>query len=127
MSIEPKRKNRIALHDDLHPDLSIFEVHERRGSSLIGFMNKCSRTWLGQSGLGYIVCNAKKFGQKEEWEIDDSDDMTITKILCASAHWGNGGWLQVDEANEAFSVGDYDADAKNKASMWSIVILDDNK
>ena len=53
--------------------------------------------------------------------------MTITKILCASAHWGNGGWLQVDEANEAFSVGDYDADAKNKASMWSIVILDDNK
>ena len=115
------------MHDDLHPDLSIFEVHERRGSSLIGFMNKCSRTWLGQSGLGYIVCNAKKFGQKEEWEIDDSDDMTITKILCASAHWGNGGWLQVDEANEAFSVGDYDADAKNKASMWSIVILDDNK
>jgi len=126
LSIEPQNKNRLGLHDNLHPDLSVFEIHERRGSGLIGFMNKCTRTFIGQSALGYVACNSNKFGRNEEWELDD-ENMARTKILCASANWGNGGWLEVDEKHEAFSLGGYDATAKEKASMWSIVVLDENE
>jgi len=84
--------------------------------------------------MGFIVCNSNKFGPKEEWELDneggdntDMRNMSRTRMLCASANWGNGGWLtvRVDEKTESFSVGDYDAAGKKKASIWSIVVLDD--
>lgn len=101
-------------------------MHERRNSDLVGFMNKCTRTWLGQSTLGYIVCNAKKFGRNEEWDIDESNDIGMgrSKLLCACANWGNGGWLKVDEQNESFAIGNYDSQEKKSASTWSIVIHD---
>lgn len=125
LSVEPMQKNKMTLHDDLHPDLCIFEMHERRGSNLVGFVSKCTRTWLGQSTLGYITCNAKKFGRNEEWEIDDVD-MSRTKIICASANWGNGGWLKVDETKGVFSVTNYVTEAKLNASEWSITIVSED-
>ena len=126
LRIEPTQKNKVALHIDLHPELSVFEVHGRRNSDLVGFMNKCTRTWLGQSTLGYIVCNVKKFGRNEEWDIDEIGDVGIgrSKLLCACANWGNGGWLKVDEQNESFAIGNYDSQEKKSASTWSIVIHD---
>ena len=125
LSIEPHNNKKISLHEFLHPELSVFEVYERRGSKLIGFKNLCTKTWLGQSTLGYIVCNAKKFGRNEEWELDDNN-MTRTKMLCASANWGNGGWLQVNEKNDAFTIVNYGLDgAKEKASIWSVIVVSD--
>ena len=95
------------------------------GSKLVGLTNKCTRTWLGQSAMGFIVCNSKRFGQSEEWELDGEGDMSQTKILCACANWGSGGWLTVNEDNGTFSVGGYDAVAKKMAANWSIVVLDE--
>jgi len=123
LTIEPHKGNKVVLYEDLHPDLSVFEVHERPDSRLIGFMNICTRKWLGQSTLGYVVCNAKYFGRNEEWELDDGN-MERTKVLCASANWGNGGWLKVDDSNGYFSVGGYDSSEKQKASMWSVAVFD---
>eukprot|EP01083_Nonionella_stella_P285344 971253_1 len=56
LAVEPQNKRRLILQDEFHPETCAFEVHERRGScKLVGFRNKCTRTWLGQSALGYIV------------------------------------------------------------------------
>lgn len=126
LSIDPKEKNKIFLHDDLHPDLSVFDVHERRGSHLVGFMNRCTKTWLGQSTLGYFSCHAKKFGRNEEWEFDDAESMARTKLLCACAAWGNGGWLKLNETNHSFSFVEYTSESKQLASNWSIVVIREN-
>ena len=70
LAVEPQNKRRLILQDEFHPETCAFEVHERRGScKLVGFQNKCTRTWLGQSALGYIVCKAGNFGRNEEWEV----------------------------------------------------------
>lgn len=57
------------------------------------------------------------------------NDLALTKMLCACANWGNGGWLEVD-VNEgqdsSFSVGPFDSAAKTKASVWSIKAIDEN-
>jgi hypothetical protein len=122
LSVEPHHKNKIALHETLHPDMGVFDIHERRESRLVGFKNNCTGTWLGQSTLGSIMCHAKNFGRNEEWELDDGA-MTRTRLLCASANWGNGGWLEADNERKAFSIGDYTVDAKRNASEWSILVL----
>lgn len=105
--------------------MSVFDIHERRESRLIGFKNKCTGTWLGQSTLGSIMCHAKTFGRNEEWEFDDGA-MTRTKMLCASANWGNGGWLEADDEREAFSIGGHTVDSKKNASEWSVSVLDNS-
>mmetsp|Transcript_14618 Transcript_14618/g.27485 ORF Transcript_14618/g.27485 Transcript_14618/m.27485 type:complete len:491 (+) Transcript_14618:56-1528(+) len=125
LSIEPHNKNKLSLHKTLHPDMSVFDIYERRGSKLIGIQNKCTGTWLGLSLLGYVVCNSNKFGNNEEWELDD-EPMNKTRILCASAHWGNGGWLEFDAKTETFLIGDYGLDSKKNAALWSIIILSNN-
>jgi len=127
LSIEPHNKNKLALHGSFHPDMSVFEVHERRESKLMGFKNICTGTWLGQSSLGSVLCSARVFGRNEEWELDD-DIMTQTKLLCASANWGNGGWLEVDAdgRRESFAIGNYDVEAKQKAAIWSILVLNND-
>jgi hypothetical protein len=125
LSVEPHNKNKLALHNNLHPDMSVFDVYERRGSKLIGIQNKCTGTWLGLSILGYVVCNSNKFGSNEEWELDD-EPMNKTRILCASANWGNGGWLELDARMETFSIGHYDLDSKKNAALWSMIVLSNN-
>lgn len=95
---------------------------------MVGFCNKCTRTWLGQSTfLGNVDCSARKFGKNEEWELDDGL-MIRTRILCASASWGSGGWLNVvdNNTNGSFSFGGYDVTSKKKASLWSLVVLSDD-
>jgi len=126
LAVEPQNKRRLILQDEFHPETCAFEVHERRGScKLVGFQNKCTRTWLGQSALGYIVCKAGNFGRNEEWEIDDGN-MSRTQLLCACSNYGNGGWLLVHDDTENFSVLGYDSKAKERATLWSIVVLDDD-
>jgi len=135
LTIEPHHNNKLTLQPIPHPDASVFEVHERKGGTstnqnddknthkIIGFLNKCSRTWIGHSTfMSSVVCSAKKFGRNEEWELDDGI-MHMTKILCVSANWNNGGWLLVDEEAEYFSFVGFDAASKKKASLWSIIVL----
>ena len=51
--------------------------------------------------------------------------MEQTKLLCASANWGSGGWLKVDErTGTSFTIGGFDPQSKQKASVWSIIVLD---
>ncbi len=136
LTVEPHNNNKITLQVVANPESSVFEVHERRTPTttngendralkMIGLCNKCTRTWMGQSTfLGSVSCTAKKFGKNEEWELDDGV-MDRTRILCASANWGSGGWLNVDEeTGERFSFGGYDAASKKKASLWSVIVLD---
>lgn len=52
--------------------------------------------------------------------------MSKTQLLCACSNYGNGGWLLVDDDTDNFSVAGYDSKAKQKASLWSIVVLNDN-
>ena len=136
LTIVPQNGNTIALREKASPESSVFEVHERRTPTssngekdrklkMIGLCNKCTKTWMGQSSfLGSVVCTAKKFGKNEEWELEDGI-MERTKILCASANWGSGGWLNVDdETGEKFSFGGYEAASKRNASLWSVIVLD---
>ncbi len=140
LTIQPKNNNRITLKPQSQSDASIFDIYERQFTSnskdnnsqsikMIGFCNKCTRTWLGQSSfLGSVVCSARKFGSNEEFELDDDGVMSRTKILCTSANWGSGGWLNVvdydnDTKESYFSFGGYDAASKKNASLWSLDVL----
>lgn len=170
LTIEPHHNNKLTLYTQPHSDASIFNVYERQTPgtrsaalsshngndneimntnpnhhkfNMIGFCNKCTRTWLGQSSfLGSVSCSARKFGKNEEWELDDGL-MERTKILCASANWGSGGWLDVNVPatndndgenksrskmeNVCFSFLGYDAVSKKNASLWSVIVLCDDE
>lgn len=125
LRVEPHNNKHLALHETLHPEMSTFECHVRREYNLIGFKNVCTGTWLGRSTFGSTVCSAKVFGSNEEWEIDD--DMTRTKLLCAAANMGNGGWLICSEDTQNFSITRHDVDGRAKATLWNIVIVSDNE
>ena len=161
LTIEPHQNNKLTLHKQPHSDASVFNVYERRTPgirsavsreddmmgttnqlNMIGFCNKCTRTWLGQSSfLGSVSCSARKFGKNEEWELDDGI-MERTKILCASANWGSGGWLNANANSYSNNGGEqdnrtklegvsfaflgYDAVSKKNASLWSVIILSDS-
>lgn len=140
LTVLPHRTgNTVSLEEDFRSDSAIFGVYTRRKSeSTIGFLNKCTNRWMGQSMLfGYVACSASRFGYREEWELDDAigqngeefelDDSIArnTKILCCCANGGQGGWLDVDETSGAFEIGEFDIASKNKAPIWSVVVLDD--
>ena len=141
---------------------------------MIGLQNKCTKLWLGQSSMfGSLICTSRKFGKNEEWEIIEYDYVNVnnttststtttmdnktsstTRILCASANWGSGGFLNVnvitskqrqqeqgkaisnggfnnngnDECENvvSFAFGGYDLHSKRNATLWSVIILDDN-
>lgn len=143
------------LDNMLQADMCIFSVYKRRGaastntsssgggggandddpnssrssptacsSTTIGFKSKCTGKWLGQSFMGSVVCSASKFGPREEWELDNHT-MEQTKLLCASANWGSGGWLEVEErTGSTFTFSGFDSNAKQKASVWSVIVLE---
>lgn len=165
VTIEPQRNNKLALYTQPHSDASVFNVYERRTPgtrsaalssqngheddimntkqlNMIGFCNKSTRTWLGQSSfLRSVSCSARKFGKNEEWELDDGI-MERTKILCASANWGSGGWLDVNVIpnpdndgqqdsrtkmeSASFAFLGYDVISKKNASLWSVIVLRDS-
>ena len=123
LSVEPHNGNKLCLHTRFHPEMSLFEIHGRPNSHLIGFKNICSKTFLGQSFFGAIVCNATRYGRNEEWELED-DSMKNTKLLCASANGGSGGWIEVDESADKFAVKGQDKVSKQKATLWQITVVE---
>jgi hypothetical protein len=123
LSIEPHNGNKLSLHATFHPEMSTFEIHGRPKSHLIGFKNLCSNTFLGQSFFGAIVCNATRYGRNEEWELDD-DSMQNTKLLCASANGGSGGWIELDGSTDTFTVKGHDRLSKQNATLWHITTIE---
>ena len=140
--IQPQHNNKLALSPDAHSDASIFDVYERRTPNkipfndandsdtvkMIGFCNRSTKKWLGQSKIfGAVACSTWTFGKNEEWELDDGM-MDRTRILCASANWGSGGWLNIkyDEQHDCnFSFGGYDASSKKSASLWNVIVINE--
>ena len=106
----------LALLDKICGTSSLFEMYENQGGAT-GFKNMATKKWLGQSLFGSIGCFGSSFGVREEWEID-SKALRKTYLLCASAHWGQGGWL-VYAQNKFVTVGD-DIDTKRNALLWCI-------
>mmetsp|Transcript_17197 Transcript_17197/g.39861 ORF Transcript_17197/g.39861 Transcript_17197/m.39861 type:complete len:191 (-) Transcript_17197:974-1546(-) len=111
-------KGQVSLVDRIRPDTCLFEVWKRPKNDLVGLRNKFTGRWLGQSMFGSLVCSAWSFGVREEWQIDDGGEDETTRLLCASAGWGNGGYVSVgkDGAMEILGL----EDGKD-ADLWQLV------
>lgn len=115
-------------------------VQAGNGYGLVGIKNIAEGTWLGQSFFGSLDASATTFGHRQEWEMDDgvvlasegeTSRMTsdgndnparTTRLLCASAGWGNGGYLMVGLApHYAMTIGGSTVDDKKKAAVWRLV------
>ena len=155
LTIEPHNNYRLVLHSEFHPDASVFGIHEKEQSNFIGFRSKCTKTWLGLSFFGYLVCSSKKFGYKEDWVVRstnypnkllfsflmvhlsivvkpicvqlDDEAMERTQMLNVSANSGLGGWLHFDNETGNFSIGGHDGAAKRDASQWSMIVLQEDE
>ena len=116
--------------NDNHP-AAIFGKWRRKDSSIVGIQSKLTRNYVGQTILGYLACSSSTYGRAHEWEIDhDTDDGTgagkDTAIMCVGANWGNGGWMEVNSADGSVSIGGSGLEAKKKAALWRITVLDDD-
>ena len=110
---------------------AIFGKWRRKDSSVVGIQSKLTRNYVGQTMLGYLACSSSSYGRAQEWEIDHDDDNNTgagkgTAIMCVGANWGNGGWLEVNSTDGSVSIGGSGTEAKKKAALWSITILDDD-
>ena len=101
----------------------VFGVWSRRGSAVVGLRGRRTRTYLGQSLLGYLVCSAARYGRAEEWELDGdaSGPGGGVAILCVGANWGSGGWLEANPAAGTVQVGGSSGPAARKrAALWRV-------
>jgi hypothetical protein len=100
-----------------HPESCVFALWKRQGE-IFGLKNKYSSRWVGQSLLGNIACSAYSFGRREEWEADT--DWNRSRLLCSSAGWGAGGYLQVRPKDNALILGGSGLEDRNKAAVFVI-------
>lgn len=110
----------------------VFSVWTRtRQGRIFGLQNKCTDKWAGQSLFGSLVCTSSTFGRREEWEADsdEKDDVASseeskhwnrTRLLCASAGWGAGGYLTVRMSDFAVSLSGATAEDRKNADFWCI-------
>lgn len=97
----------------------IFGVWQRQTSSKVfGLQSKYSNRWVGQNLLGQLACSAYSFDRREEWDADGAD-WAHTTLLCASAGWGNGGYLMVKE-DDVLTIGGGGLQDKKNADAWCI-------
>ena len=94
----------------------IFGLWKKQGS-IFGLQSKYSKRWMGQALLGGLSCSSYYFDRREEWDADES--YSETPILCASAGWGNGGYLLVQE-DETIVIGAGGLADKKQADAWCI-------
>lgn len=103
-----------------HPSpFSIFALWKRE-RDMIGLANKATCQWVGQTLMGGLACNASSFGQREEWQLDH--DWNETRLLCASAGWGSGGYLLVKD--NQLQIGSGGIEGKAKAELFFITAVD---
>jgi hypothetical protein len=115
LSVAPNNDSTLVLSSVLN-ERCIFGVW--KGKRVFGLQNKYNRRWAGQSLLGNLTCSASSFGRREEWDADD--DWTDTNLVVASAGWGHGGYLLLDDNNSLPTIGGGTVEDKNKAPKWSI-------
>jgi hypothetical protein len=157
LTVMPNNKE-VWLINQPHPQNAKFRVYKRQqqqGSSIFGLQCEGSRLWLGQHWMtGSLTCAATSFGRREEWQADDTNNWQFhtsnnhsssataaaqkqpkptTRLLCASAGWGQGGYLHVNEKFETYigggiisttstSGGDNSSsNNNNKAAQWLMI------
>jgi len=130
------------LVNQFNPTSCTFGVHQRSSAggaaassstattTMVGLQNRGNRKWMGQSFLtGALQCAAGSLGRREEFQLDgnnnnnndDDHPWSNTRLLCASAGWGQGGYLRVHPATFAVSIGGATvADSKN-AARWCFI------
>jgi ElaB/YqjD/DUF883 family membrane-anchored ribosome-binding protein len=110
-----------------------FDVHKRHGN-IIGLKSRSNHKWMGQSFLtGSLTCSSSTFGRREEWETDASGNWTsptsdtmTTRLLCTSAGWGQGGYIQVNVSNNfAIKIGGMTASEAKAAAQWTMSVIAD--
>jgi hypothetical protein len=108
----------------------VFDLHRRQqgGSKIVGLRSHNNRKWVGQSFLtGSLSCVASQFARREEWEIDhppSSDNNASTeptRLLCVSASWGNGGYMQVRPSDFALFIGGATVADSKAAARWILI------
>jgi len=97
-----------------HPDASVFGMWKRQGS-VFGLQHRYTKRWLGQTLLGYLMCTASSFGNREEWDTNGDDEQT--QLLCVCANWGVGGYMMLQKGN-LLSISGSGLDVKNAADFW---------
>eukprot|EP00542_Grammatophora_oceanica_P003997 CAMPEP_0194060434 /NCGR_PEP_ID=MMETSP0009_2-20130614/71740_1 /TAXON_ID=210454 /ORGANISM="Grammatophora oceanica, Strain CCMP 410" /LENGTH=144 /DNA_ID=CAMNT_0038711349 /DNA_START=29 /DNA_END=459 /DNA_ORIENTATION=- len=86
-----------------------FAVWERKSSStssqLLGLLHQASQKWAGQSYMtGNLACSASSFGQREEWQTE-TENWQVTRLLLASAGWGQGAYLKLSRDGTQVQIG----------------------
>ena len=110
----------LCLTPTFHAETCVFGLWKRQGS-IFGLKNKFSRKWVGQTLLGQLACAASSFGRREEWEASMGEDhWSATKLICASAGWGNGGYLLVRRKDYGLLLGGNSATDREQAAVWCI-------
>jgi hypothetical protein len=128
-----------------------YDIYQRSGSgnsNTIGIKSHANHKWIGQSFLtGSITCSASTFGKREEFETDNSstwmnsetskgvtaivtsnNNTTVdalpnytTRLLCVSAGWGQGGYIQINsDENYAIRITGITLEDSKNAAQWSI-------
>jgi ElaB/YqjD/DUF883 family membrane-anchored ribosome-binding protein len=125
--------NDLYLVNRFSPISCAFDVHKRQGN-IIGLKSRSNHKWMGQSFLtGSLTCSASTFGRREEWETDGSSkwtsptsDAMTTRLLCTSAGWGQGGYIQVTVSNNcAIKIGGVTAADAKVAAQWTMSAITD--
>ena len=112
-------KGDLCLTPTFHAETCVFGLWKRQGQ-IFGLKNEFNRKWVGQGLLGGLTCTAGSFGRREEWEVSNNDNWQDTKLVCASAGWGNGGYLLVRRKDFALLLGSNTAQDREHAAVWCI-------
>jgi hypothetical protein len=117
LSVAPNNDSTFVLSSVLN-ERCIFGIWKR--TRVFGLQNQYNRRWAGQSLLGNLTCSASTFGRREEWDADD--DLSDTNLVVASAGWGQGGYLLIDERNGKLlpTIGGGTLEDKKSAPKWCI-------
>jgi hypothetical protein len=120
LSVAPNNDSTLVLSSILNERCS-FGIWKRK--RVFGLQNQFNMRWVGQSLVGQLTCSASTFGRREEWDTDE--DWLDTTLVAASAGWGHGGYLLLDEKNQTIPlIGGGTLDDKKKAPKWTIKALE---
>lgn len=126
LAVSPANSTTLVLSPKFN-ETCLFGLSKRKsiGSQIFGLQSNYSRRWVGQNLFGQLACSAYYFDKREEWDIDNESDWTRTSLLCASAGWGNGGYLLVQPASNThnppvLTIGGGGLEDKKKADLWCV-------
>lgn len=122
--------NDLYLVNRYSPISCLFDVYKRQGN-VIGLKSRSNHRWMGQSFItGSLTCSSTTCSRREEWETDGSSNWTsptsdtmTTRLLCTSAGWGQGGYIQVHVSNNfAIKIAGMSAAEAKAAAQWTLSV-----